>query len=332
MTESLKLALLSPQPHDELYLRPALEAAGHISVLAEPSATGIDSTVLRGCQGVISFVGDTLDAAALEHLHRQGIRLVAQRAAGVDNIDLDAAKKLGMCVTHVPAYSPESVAEHAVTLLLAIARNLPQALIQVQQNNFKLDGLLGFSLHGKTVGIVGMGRIGQAFARILLGFGCRVIATSRSAFEMEGVEVVSSEVLWRESQIVSLHCPLTPETQHLVGPTCLSTVNPGLILINTARGGVVDTEAVLDALEAGQLGAYGADVYENEACVFFRDCSSCGYDDPLLTRLLAHPRALITPHQAFFTHESLREIAYSVTANVDAFARGEQPPDSLGGE
>lgn len=329
MSHSLKLALSSPQPHDELYLRPALEAAGHSSILVPQTGLQGDPAALQGCQGVISFVGDSLDAATLDALFKHGIRLVAQRAAGVDNIDLDAAKRLGICVTHVPAYSPESVAEHAVALLLAIARNLPRALAQVQRDNFRLDGLLGFSLHGKTAGIVGMGRIGQAAARILRGFGCRVIATSRSAFEMEGVEAVTSEVLWRESQIVSLHCPLTPDTRHLVGPAYLGMARPGLILINTARGGLVDTEAVLGALENGQLGAYGADVYENEACVFFRDCSSCGYDDPVLKRLLAHPRALVTPHQAFFTHESLREIAVSVTASVDAFARGERTADYL---
>lgn len=246
-----------------------------------------------------------------------------QRAAGVDNIDLDAARMLGLSVAHVPAYSPESVAEHAAALLLAVVRNLPQAIDQVRHNDFRLDGLLGFSLHGKTVGIIGLGRIGQAFARIMLGFGCRVIATSRSKVPMPGVESVSLDMLWRESKVVSLHCPLTPETQHLVSKVCLEGSSPGLVLINTARGGVVDTEAVIDALNTGLLGAYAADVYENEACVFFRDCSSCGYDDPLLARLLAHPRALMTPHQAFFTHESLRQIALSVTASVNAFARGE---------
>ncbi|MFP5417659.1 MAG: NAD(P)-dependent oxidoreductase [Gammaproteobacteria bacterium] len=329
MSHSLKLALLSPQPHDALYLRPTLEAAGHTVVLADRGAAEHDGSALRGCQGVISFVGDALDAAALARLAGQGIRLVAQRAAGVDNIDLDAARRLGIRVTHVPAYSPESVAEHAVALLLALARNLPQTVNQAKCGNFALDGRPGFSLHGKTAGILGMGRIGQACARILLGFGCRVIATSRSAFEMAGVEAVPSDVLWRESQIVSLHCPLTPATRHLVGPACLSMARPGLILINTARGGIVDTEAVLDALDSGQLGAYGADVYENEACVFFRDCSRCGYDDALLERLLAHPRALVTPHQAFFTHESLREIALSVTASVGAYARGERTADFL---
>ena len=329
MPEALKLAISSTQPHDELYLRPALEASGHrvqaLKTLSFPS----DLKALRGCDGVLSFVGDTLDAAALGALAALGVRLVVQRAAGVDNIDLDAARQLGLSVAHVPAYSPESVAEHAVALLLAIARNLPQALEQVSHNNFRLDGLLGFRLFGKTVGIIGMGRIGQAFARIMRGFGCRVIAHSRSDFEMEGVEAVPLEVLWREAHVVSLHCPLTPETLHLVNAACLNTVSAGQILINTARGGVVDTPAVLDALKTGQLGAYGADVYENESCVFFRDCSTCGYDDPLLERLLAHPRVLITPHQAFFTHESLREIAVSVTASVDAFARGERTADFL---
>lgn len=329
MSDSLKLALLSPQAHDELYLRPALEAAGHATVRVVDDAEGVDAAALVGCQGVISFVGDALDARTLERLFARGIRLVAQRAAGVDNIDLDAARRLGMRVSRVPAYSPESVAEHAIALLLALARNLPQAIGQVRHGNFRLDGLLGFSLHGKTVGIVGMGRIGQACARILQGFGCRVIATSRSAFDVPGVEAVAPDVLWRDAQIVSLHCPLTRETRHLVDATALSLASPGLVLINTARGGIVDTEAVLDALESGLMGAYGADVYENEACVFFRDCSACGYDDPVLKRLIAHPRALVTPHQAFFTHEALHEIAESVTASVDAFARGERTDDFL---
>ena len=329
MHKTLKLAITSSQAHDELYLRPALEASGHtvraLGALSIPS----DVEPYQDFDAVVSFVGDCLDAATFEKLATLGVRLVVQRAAGVDNIDLDAARKLGFCVAHVPAYSPESVAEHAATLLLAIARNLPQALRQVQQNNFKLDGLLGFSLHGKTVGIVGMGRIGQVFARIMRGFGCRVIAYSRSPFQIEGVEAVPLDVLWREADVVSLHCPLTPATRHLVDAACLHAAKPGLVLINTARGGVVDTAAVLDALEAGQLAAYGADVYENERGVFFQDCSTRSYDDPILQRLLAHPRALITPHQAFFTHEALREIAASVVASVNAFASGARTADFL---
>lgn len=263
MPDALKLAISSAQPHDELYLRPALEASGHSVEALQTVSLPTDLNALRGCDGILSFVGDTLDAAALGALAALGVRLVVQRAAGVDNIDLAAARQLGLCVAHVPAYSPESVAEHAAALLLAIARNLPQALDQVSHNNFRLDGLLGFRLHGKTVGIIGMGRIGQAFARIMRGFGCRVIAHSRSNFEIEGVEAVPLDVLWREAHVVSLHCPLTPETQHLVNAACLNRASAGQILINTARGGVVDTLAVLDALNAGQLGAYGADVYEN---------------------------------------------------------------------
>lgn len=329
MPKTLKLGITSFQTHDELYLRPALEASGHtvcaLGTLSSPAGIG----ALQDLDAVVSFVGDSLNATTFEKLATLGVRLVVQRAAGVDNIDLDAARQSGLCVAHVPAYSPESVAEHAVTLLLAIARNLPLALRQVQHNNFKLDGLLGFSLHGKTVGIVGMGRIGQVFARIMRGFGCRVIAHSRSPFRIDGVESVPLEVLWREADLVSLHCPLTPATRYLVDTACLRATKPGLVLINTARGSVVDTAAVLDALEAGRLAAYGADVYENECGVFFRDWSTCDYEDPLLQRLLAHPRALITPHQAFFTHEALREIAASVAASVNAFANGARTADFL---
>ena len=329
MFEPLKLALSSAHAHDELYLRPLLHAAGHTVCAMGTLSAPVDLKALQGVDALVSFVDDRLDAAMLEMLTMLGVRLVVQRAAGVDNIDLDAARKLGLCVAHVPAYSPESVAEHAATLLLAIARNLPQALQQIQHNDFRLDGLLGFSLHGKTVGIVGMGRIGQAFARIMRGFGCRVIAHSRSQFRIEGVEVVPFDVLWREADVVSLHCPLTPATRHLVDAACLQAAKRGLVLINTARGSVVDTAAVLDALETGRLSAYGADVYEHECGVFFRDCSTRGYDDPLLQRLLAQPRALITPHQAFFTHEALREIAAGVAASVNAFASGARTADFL---
>lgn len=326
MTLLLHLALSGCQAHDALYLRPVLEAAGHTVHCFD---TTVDPEALHGCEGVISFVCDPLDAAALTVLTGRGVRFIVQRAVGVDNIDLDAARRLGLSIAHVPAYSPESVAEHAMALLLAIARNLPHALSRVQRGNFSLDGLLGFSLHGKTVGIIGMGHIGRSFARILRGFGCRVLAHSRSAFQMEGVEAVPLDVLWREADVVSLHCPLTPATHHMVDAACLKSARAGLVLINTARGGVVDTVAVLDALDTGHLAAYGADVYENEACVFFRDYSACGYDDPLLKRLLAHPRALVTPHQAFFTHEALQEIAASVTASVAAYARGERTADFL---
>jgi D-lactate dehydrogenase len=314
------LALTGYQPHDALYLQPALASLGCVVRCFNGQ---LDAEALHDCDGVISFVCDQLDASALASLKARGVRFIVQRAVGVDNIDLGAARSLGIRVAHVPAYSPESVAEHALTLLLAIARNLPHALREVQRGNFSLDGLLGFSLHGKTVGIVGMGHIGRSFARILMGFGCRVLAHSRSPFQMAGVTAVSLDVLWREADVVSLHCPLNATTRHLVDAASLRAAKPGLVLVNTARGGVVDTHAVLMALDSGQLAAYGADVYENEACVFFRDHSVCGYDDPLLKRLLAHPRALVTPHQAFFTREALQEIAASVAASVSAYARGE---------
>ncbi len=325
----MQLVLAGTQPHDALYLRPALEAGGHTVHCLTTLPALASPTLPDNCNGLLSFVCDTLDADALAGWAQRGIRLIVQRAVGVDNIDLDAARSLGIRVAHVPAYSPESVAEQAAVLLLALARHLPQARTHMQHGNFALDGLLGFTLHKKTIGIVGMGRIGLAFARILCGFGCRVIAHSRSAFQSADVEAVSLETLWREADVISLHCPLTPATRHLVNADSLRTAKPGLVLINTARGGVVDTAAVLDALDAGRLAAYGADVYENEACVFFRDCSVCGYDDPLLKRLIAHPRALVTPHQAFFTHEALREIATSVAASVAAYERGETTADFL---
>lgn len=322
----LTLALSSCQPYDRLFLQPALADAGHVSRCLQTLASPAELDALAGCDVLVSFVGDRLDAAMLRGLAARGVRLVVQRAAGIDNIDLDAARAFGLRVARVPAYSPASVAEHATALLLALVRHLPRALEATRGGNFSLDGLLGFSLSGKTVGIVGMGRIGQTFARIMRGFDCRVVAVSRSGFSVDGVIGVDHARLWREADIVSLHCPLTPATHHLVDVRCLAQAKPGLVLINTARGAIVDTGAVLAALDDGRLGAYGADVYENEACVFFRDVSACGYDDPLLARLIAHPCALITPHQAFFTRDALAEIATSVRASVDAFVRGETTP------
>ena len=322
----LHIAVTACQAHDRETLLPALTAAGHVVTCVDALSTPASAASLRGFDAVCGFVGDQLDAPVQQALASAGVRLIVQRAAGIDNVALDAARDLGLRVAHVPAYSPESVAEHAAALLLAWARQLPRALEQVRRGNFGLEGLRGFSLHGKTVGIVGMGRIGQAFARIARGFGCRVLGHSRSAFHCEGVEQVPLATLWQDADIVSLHCPLTPETFHLVDAETLARCRPGLVLVNTARGGVVETAAVLAALDTGQLGGYLADVYENEACVFFRDCSDCGYDDPLLARLIAHPRTLVTPHQAFFTVEALRQIAASVTASCNAFARGESTP------
>ena len=212
MSAPLKIVITGCQAHDAHYLRPALESAGHIVRCADTLSASAELEVRGVCDAIVSFVSDRLDAQALAILAAQGVHFIVQRAVGVDNIDLDAARRLGLSVAHVPAYSPESVAEHATALLLAMARHLPQALIQVQQRNFSLDGLLGFSLHGKTVGIVGMGRIGQSFARIMRGFGCRVLAHSRSEFRVEGVQAVSLDDLWQEADVVSLHCPLRPVT------------------------------------------------------------------------------------------------------------------------
>lgn len=323
------VAITGVQPHDAHYLLPALASSGHTPLPCANLASPDDVASLPDSAVLVAFVGDDLSAPVLETLAARGVRLIALRAAGYDNVDIDAARALGLRVSRVPAYSPESVAEHAAALLLAAARQLPVSFARVRQGNFSLDGLLGFSLHGKTVGIIGMGRIGRAFARIAQGFGCRVLAASRSPFTCEGVTRVGLPELWQRADIVSLHCPLSPDTRHLVNAQVVSEMKPDGVLVNTARGGLVDTAAVLDALDAGTLRAYCADVYEREACVFFRDLSGCGYDDPLLKRLIQHPRVIVTPHQAFFTHEALRDIAASVVASIEAWQAGETTPDFL---
>jgi D-lactate dehydrogenase len=264
----------------------------------------------------------------LEILAREGVQLVALRAAGFNNVDLAAAKELGITVCRVPAYSPYAVAEHAVALILTLDRRTHRAFNRVRESNFALDGLLGFDLHGRTVGVVGTGKIGAVFSRIMAGFGCRLLAHDPYVNEdvvALGATYAPLEQLLAESDIVALHAPLTKDTYHLVRRETLAQMKRGVMLVNTSRGGLIDTEAAIEALKDGTIGYLGLDVYEEEDALFFEDLSQEILQDDVFARLLTFPNVLVTAHQAFFTEDALRRIAQTTVENIAAFARDGRP-------
>lgn len=322
--QGINLAVFSTKPYDERFLNSANEAHAHALTFLEPRLTPATAPLASGFEAVCAFVNDDLNRVVLEVLAAGGTRLLALRSAGFNHVDLAAAKKLGLVVTRVPAYSPYAVAEHTLALILALNRKVHRAYNRVREGNFTLDGLLGFDLHGKTVGVVGTGKIGIAFAQIMSGFGCRLLAYDPYPNESAGVaRYVSLPHLLEEADILSLHCPLTPETHHLIGDETLRQMKQGVMLINTSRGALVDTRAVIRALKSGKLGYLGLDVYEEETELFFEDRSSRVIQDDVFSRLLTFPNVLITGHQAFFTEEALHNIAATTLANVTAFEKGE---------
>lgn len=321
----MRVAIFSTKPYDERFLTEANERHGHELVFFETRLTLDTASLAAGCDAVCAFVNDQLNGDVLRRLAAHGTRLIALRSAGFNHVDLEAAAALGLTVARVPAYSPHAVAEHAVALILSLNRKTHRAFARVREGNFSLEGLLGFDLHGTTVGIVGIGRIGLAFARIMRGFGCRTLAHDpdpNPEAERVGVEYVEFPALLSGSDIVSLHAPLTPHTHHLIDEHALTQMKDGAMLINTSRGALVDTRAVIDALKTGRLGALGLDVYEEEEELFFEDLSSQVITDDLFARLLTFPNVIITGHQGFFTREALRNIAETTLGNVSAFAGG----------
>jgi D-lactate dehydrogenase len=281
----------------------------------------------QGAQAVCIFVNDRADRPCLEALQSLGVKHIALRCAGFNGVDLIAAKEFGISVTRVPAYSPHAVAEHAVTLLLALNRKIPRAHNRVHDMNFSLNGLVGFDLHGKTAGIVGTGKIGRIAAEILRGFGMRVLAfdiyPANDWAREFGIQYTDAKTLARESEVISLHTPLTPETYHIIRRETLELMKPGTILINVSRGALIDTKALIEGLKRGRLGGVGLDVYEEEEGVFFEDLSGQILHDDELARLLTFPNVLITAHQAFLTREALAEIARVTAANLIAFGAGQ---------
>ncbi|MBP0591493.1 2-hydroxyacid dehydrogenase [Paraburkholderia sp. LEh10] len=322
----MEIAVFSATPYDRRYLE-AANADGHHQLKFFDTPLSIESAGLAaGCRAICIFVNDNADAAALDVLKRNGTGLVALRCTGFNNIDLDAAARLGIRVVRVVTYSPNSVAEHAVALLMAINRKIHRAYNRTRDSNFSLDGLIGFDLAGKTVAVVGTGKIGQVFARIMLGFGCEVIGHDPQhspEFEAMGAHYAEPGEIGEKADVVSLHCPLTPSTYHIINAQTLARAKPGALLINTSRGGLIDTEAVIDALKSGQLGGLAIDVYEQEADLFFRDLSGTVIADDVIQRLISFPNVIVTGHQAFLTNEALTTICETTLRSVTAFERNE---------
>ncbi|WP_106476597.1 2-hydroxyacid dehydrogenase [Phytohalomonas tamaricis] len=330
-----KVAFFSAQPYDQRFFdaanRTTFKSHG-FELIYHPVALSAQTVPLaEGCDAVCIFVNDMLDADTIEALHGLGVRGVLLRCAGFNNVDLEAAKQFGLFIARVPAYSPEAVAEHAVALMMTLNRRIHRAYNRVREGNFALDGLLGMTMHGKTVGVVGTGKIGLATARILHGFGCRMLGFDpmTSAEFKEIGEYVDLEVLLEQSDIVTLHCPLIPATEHIIDVKALGQMKPGAMLINTSRGGLVDTRAVISALKLRHLGALAIDVYEQENGIFFLDHSSEIIDDDIFQRLMTFPNVLVTGHQGFFTAEALSEIAEVTLENLICFAAGSSCNNAL---
>ncbi|MDM8349419.1 2-hydroxyacid dehydrogenase [Pseudomonas sp. sp1636] len=321
----MQIIFFSSKPYDSDSFNAAGAPADYQLHFQQARLTVDSATLAAGHDVVCAFINDQLSAPVLECLAKGGTRLIALRSAGYNHIDLKAAQRLGLCVVRVPAYSPHAVAEHAVALILALNRRIHRAFNRTREGDFSLHGLTGFDLHGKPIGIIGGGQIGLAFARIMAGFGCRVLVFDPRALtglnELGAKQVPLAQLL-ADSDIISLHCPLTESSRHLINAQSLQQMKPGVMLINTGRGALIDTPALIGALKSGQLGYLGLDVYEEEAELFFEDCSDLPLQDDVLARLLSFPNVIVTAHQAFLTQEALAAIARTTLDNIAAWAAG----------
>lgn len=327
-----RVLVFSTRPYDRRFLETANAQTGYRLHFLEAALRPDTAPLATGYPAVCCFVDDELSAPVLTALHEGGTRLVLLRATGFNNVDLAAAHRLGLTVMRVSHYSPEAVAEFAVGLLLTLNRRIHRAYNRVREGNFLLDNLLGMDLHGKTVGIIGTGQIGRAFARIMAGFGCRLLAHDPVAdpeCAALGVRYTDLTTLLQSADVVSLHTPLTPETHHLIDADTLALMKPGALLINTSRGALIDTAALIDALKRHHIGAVALDVYEEESHLFFQNLSDQIITDDVFARLLSFPNVLVTGHQAFFTQEALTAIAETTIGNIGDFLAGRPSPNRL---
>lgn len=328
----MKIAVFSTKTYTKAYFDDAAKQYGHELVYFEPRLHIDTASLADGQPAVCIFVNDLADKPTLQKLAAGGTRVIALRCAGFNNVDLAAAERSGVTVVRVPAYSPHAVAEHTVALMLALNRKMHRAYNRVREGNFALEGLIGFDFRGRTVGIVGTGRIGQVVARIMTGFDCRVLAYDpypNPTIESLGGQYVELDRLLAESDVVTLHCPLSPATHHLINPAAVERMKPGVMLINTSRGALLDTQAAIEGLKSGRIGYLGLDVYEEEADLFFENLSDQVLQDDVFARLLTFPNVLITGHQAFFTDDALRSIAETTLANVSEVEAGRACPNRV---
>lgn len=329
----MRVAVFSAKPYDRRFLDAVNDAFGHEIDYFDAHLDLATAPLAAGYQAVCVFVNDRLDAAALGAVAAGGVRTVALRCAGFNNVDLAAAEALGVTVVRVPAYSPQAVAEFTLGLILALDRNIPRAWNRVRENNFALDGLIGRNLSGRLVGVVGTGRVGALVARMLrVGFGCEVLASDMvhdPELVAAGVRYVPAESLLREADLISLHCPLTPQTRHLIDARTIAEAKPGVVIINTSRGALIDTGALIDGLKSRKIGGVALDVYEQEADLFFEDLSNEIIQDDVFQRLLTFPNVLITGHQAYLTEEALAAIARTTLESLSQIEAGQTPANRI---
>ena len=325
--------MFSTRTYDRASFDAALATSDHRFRFVESRLTPETAALAEGSEAVCAFVNDELGAPTLRQLAELGVRHLALRSAGFNQVDLAAAESLGISVVRVPAYSPNAVAEHTIALVLAVNRHIPRAHDRVRDRNFSLEGLVGFDLKGKTVGVIGTGKIGALVARLMWHFRCRVLAADPvvdPALVELGVEYVALDDLWPQCDIISLNAPLIDATHHLVNAATIARCKRGVMLVNTGRGPLVDTAAVVEALKTGQIGSLALDVYEEERALFFEDRSGDILDDDVFARLLTFPNVLITAHQAFLTTEALAAIAEVTLANLDDLAAGRACANRVG--
>lgn len=327
-----RIAFFDTKPYDKIFFDEANKEHSFDIKFLLPHLTHETAELARGFDAVCAFVNDRIDKDTLDVLKKNDIQLIAMRCAGYNNVDLKVAYG-SVHVVRVPAYSPHAVAEHAMALALCLNRKIHRAYNRVRDGNFTLNGLLGFDLYGKTAGVIGTGKIGKCLIAILKGFGMRVLAYDAFPDEVfakeQGVSYVDLSQLCRDSDIISLHCPLTPQTQHLVNEKMIAGMKDGVVLINTGRGELIDTHALIEGLKNGKVGAAGLDVYEEESEYFFEDFSSSVISDDMLARLLTFPNVLITAHQGFFTQEAMHNIAHTALMNIKDFFNGGFLPNEI---
>ncbi|WP_034914990.1 2-hydroxyacid dehydrogenase [Erwinia sp. 9145] len=328
----MRLAVYSTKQYDRTYIEQVNQDFGYELEFFDFLLTERTAKNAVGCDGVCIFVNDDGGRAVLEELAALGVKFVALRCAGFNNVDLDAANALGIQVVRVPAYSPEAVAEHAVGMMMTLNRRIHRAYQRTRDANFSLEGLIGFNMHGRTAGVVGTGKIGLATLRILKGFGMRLLAVdpfpNPQASEL-GAEYVDITTLFREADVISLHCPMTPENHHLLDMAAFNQMKDGVMIINTSRGGLIDSQAAIDALKLQKIGSLGMDVYENERDLFFEDKSNDVIQDDIFRRLSACHNVLFTGHQAFLTADALTSIAETTLQNLKLLSNGEPCPNAL---
>ena len=327
----MKIACFSTKSYDKEYLSKAI-VAPHSIVFFEESLNPNTVGLLTGFDGICVFVNDKLDNNLLQQIASAGIKAIFLRCTGFNNVVISTATSLGIKVYRVPAYSPYAVAEHAVALVLTLNRKTHKAYNRVKEYNFSIERLHGFDVHGKTVGVIGTGTIGLVFAKIMLGFGCKVIAfdpTESDVAKQLGIQYVALEDVLKQADILSLHCPLNQHTRHMISTKEFSIMKHGAMLINTSRGALIDTKEAIEALKTGALGYLGIDVYEEEEKLFFHDFSESIISDDILMRLMTFPNVLITSHQAFFTHEALTQIAETTYQNMLDFTHGTSSTNQL---